>query len=184
VDALLVELDPGLAALARASAARLPVGRVRVVEADAGATDSFAGGVPAEIVLACGVFDNVTDADVERTVRHLPEACAPAATIVWTRGRFAPDLTPRIRDWFRASGFEEVEFVPIPHSTAAVGVHRLARPPDPFRPGEQWFSFLPFDERPSNRHRAARSVPTGEGGGPAARASPGATTRGPTGPRS
>ena len=156
VDAVLVELDPPLAEAARAASARIPAGRVRVVRADAGLSDSFAGAVPAEIVLACGVFGNVTDADVERTVRRLPELCAPRATVVWTRGRFPPDLTPAIRGWFSSAGFEERAFLPIPDSLHAVGAHRLVRPPDPYRPGERWFSFLPFDERPSNRGRSAR----------------------------
>ena len=30
--------------------------------------------------------------------------------MIWTRHRREPDLTPQIRDWFPASGFEEIAF--------------------------------------------------------------------------
>ena len=35
---------------------------VEVLVADAGRTDSYAGRVPAEVVLVCGVFGNISDA--------------------------------------------------------------------------------------------------------------------------
>ena len=104
----------------------------------------------------CGVFGNITDEDVKNTIDHLPELCAQGSTVIWTRGRFEPDLTPRIRDWFRAAGFEEVSFVAIPDSTASVGVHRLVGHPRPFRPHQRLFTFLPFEQRPSNRSRATQ----------------------------
>ena len=44
-----------------------------VVTADAALTDAYAGLVPADIVLACGVFGNITDEDVDRTVAYQSE---------------------------------------------------------------------------------------------------------------
>ena len=40
---------------------------------------------PADVVLACGIFGNITEEEVERTVRFLPSLCAPGAHVIWTR---------------------------------------------------------------------------------------------------
>lgn len=112
---------------------------------------AYAGAVPADLLLVCGVFGNIADADVERTVTHLPELCAPGATVIWTRGRFAPDLTPTVRSWFTRSGFTEEAFIAVSDSLASVGVHRLERASQPFRAGVRLFTFLAPDLRPSQR---------------------------------
>ncbi|MGD0371587.1 MAG: hypothetical protein ABSC16_07795 [Candidatus Dormibacteria bacterium] len=79
--------------------------------------------------------------------------CAPGATVIWTRGRFEPDLTWAIRAWFVTAGFDELAFHAIPGSTASVGVNRLAIPPPPFHPGVRLFTFLEREARPSSRAR-------------------------------
>ena len=150
VQARLVELDPELAAHARDRAARTSP-HVEVVNADASMTSAYANAVPADIVMVCGVFGNVTDEDIEHTVRQLPTLCAPGATVIWTRGTFEPDLTPTIRAWFEASGFAELAFVAIPNTTAGVGAARLVASPRAFEPGVRLFTFLSADERPSRR---------------------------------
>ena len=75
VLARLVESDPRNAALARQGAS--PFTGVEVVEADAGCTDAYVGAVPADIVLACGVFGNISDDDVHRTVAAFPSPVRP-----------------------------------------------------------------------------------------------------------
>jgi Methyltransferase domain len=159
VRARLVELQPELVAAGRQEVDRHGLTQVEFVERDASNTSAAAGFVPADIILVCGVFGNLTDTDVERTIRHLPELCASRASVIWTRGRFAPDLTPAIRGWFRDAGFAELAFVPIPDTTASVGAHRLERAPAPFRPDVRLFTFLPKEKRPSTRAAAARQVP-------------------------
>jgi hypothetical protein len=150
VQARLVELDPELAARAAAHAARVSPS-IEVVNADASATSAYADAVPAGIVLVCGVFGNITDADIRRTIDALPSLCAPNATVIWTRGTFAPDLTPSIRTWFEICGFSELTFVAVPGTTVGVGAHLLAAAPSPFDPTVRLFTFLPRDERPSQR---------------------------------
>jgi hypothetical protein len=87
---------------------------VEVREADAGRPASWCRPaddvVPADVLLLCGIFGNVSAADIERTVTAAPALCGPGATVIWTRHRREPDLTPRIRAWFTAAGFEEVAF--------------------------------------------------------------------------
>jgi hypothetical protein len=141
VTALLVEYDGVLASRARETAAQLPA-RVEVRRADAAQSDLYAGAVPADLVLLCGIFGNITDADVRTTIEAAPQLCAPGAEVVWTRHRGDPDLTPMIRDWFAGAGFEEVAFVAPDDAEWSVGVHRLATDPRPLEPGRHWFTFL------------------------------------------
>jgi hypothetical protein len=130
VRAVLVELDPRNAAAAGAAA---PDG-IEVRCADAGDVANYDGALPADLLLFCGVFGNVPDADVERTVRALAHLAAPGATVIWTRSRRAPDLTPAIRRWFAQSGFAERHFDAPADALFSVGVDRLQADPPPAMP--------------------------------------------------
>jgi hypothetical protein len=148
IDARLVELDPDLAAAARTEAAAAGLDHVEVVTGDASTTDAADGAVPADVLLACGIFGNVSDADIRNFVGCTPSLCGPAATVIWTRHRRPPDLTVDIRAWFAGEGFDEIAFSsPDPAGFVGVGAHRLARTPDPFVPGRRMFSFV-GDGRP------------------------------------
>ncbi|MBW2312869.1 MAG: SAM-dependent methyltransferase [Deltaproteobacteria bacterium] len=140
VAARLVELDPELAARARAGA---PPG-VEVVCGDASITDSYRGAAPADLVLVCGVFGNVTDDDVRNTVVTLPTLCAPGATVIWTRHRRPPDLTVDIRRWFSEAGFEEAGFVASDEVFFGVGANRLCVSP-PAWTSQRLFTFVGAD---------------------------------------
>jgi hypothetical protein len=142
VRARLVELDPANVAVAERTVRDLGLHGVEVVCGDAGATTAYEGAVPADLVLMCGVFGNVSDDDVRRTVSLLPMLCAPDATVVWTRSRRAPDLTPRIREWFAAAGFAETAFDAPEDVLFSVGVARFAGTPRAFS-GEAMFAFVP-----------------------------------------
>jgi hypothetical protein len=122
VSALLVEFDPGLAAHARQAADGLPA-QVEVLQGDAARSDVHAHAVPADLVLLCGIFGNISDVDMRATIEAAPELCAEGAEVVWTRHRHDPDLTPSIRDWFADAGFEEVTFVAPEEDYWSVGVH-------------------------------------------------------------
>lgn len=148
VRACLVDSNRALVEAGERHASRIAGATIEFRLADASTTDSAAGAVPADLVLACGIFGNVSDADIRNTVHHLPELCSVSGTVIWTRKRTEPDVTPSVRGWFDEEGFQELAFVPIPDSTASVGVHRLVSPPRPFRPGVQLFTFLPKEKRP------------------------------------
>jgi hypothetical protein len=141
VTARLVELDAGNASAARAAAE--PFAGVEVVTGDASTTDAFAGAVPADLILMCGVFGNVSDEDVKRTIDLLPTLCAAGATVIWTRHRKPPDLTSSIDHWFNLAGFDWLTIESPPdHPWVGVGAHRLRIAPQPFRPKTRMFSFL------------------------------------------
>ena len=73
----------------------------------------------------CGVFGNISEADIRRTASSVPMLAAPGATVIWTRHRGDPDITPSIRGWFRDAGCTDVAFDPVPDSPASVGVARF-----------------------------------------------------------
>ena len=141
VTARLVELDPALADLARERAAQYAPG-VGVVVGDAGDTDSYAGAVPADLVMLCGVFGNITDDDIRRTVAAVPTLMSPGAVVVWTRGSFETDMAPTIASWFEESGFERTAYHADDEHRHRVVEHRLVADPQPFRPGQQLFTFV------------------------------------------
>jgi hypothetical protein len=141
ICARLVELDPRNAQIAGATAGAAGLTNVEIATADASLTASYAGAVPAHLVLACGIFGNISDEDIAHTIKHLPTLCARAGAIVWTRGPSAPDLRPTIRGWFSDQGFEELFFQGEPESFG-VGVHRLATEPKPFDSRVKLFTFI------------------------------------------
>jgi hypothetical protein len=143
VTARLVELDPRNVEFARALANELGTHDVEVRQGDAALTDNYAGLVPARIVLMCGVFGNITDADIERTVAASTQLCAQAGTVIWTRHRESPDLFPAICEWFERQGFERV-WVSGPDAGFGVGVHRLGAASQPLQEGRRLFTFQGF----------------------------------------
>ena len=146
VMARLVELDPCIADVARRAAQAAGLSQVEVVTADAALTDHYAGMVPAYLVLACGVFGNMTDDDVQRTVGYCTQLCAHGGTVVWTRGRWPPDLVPQICDWFAARGFEPL-WVSDPAAGWGAAAHRFTGTPAPLERGAQMFTFTSYDPR-------------------------------------
>ena len=64
---------------------------------DAGLVSSYVGAGPADVLLACGVFGNIPDGDLLRTVDALPGLLAPGGTVVWTRGAKVPQDPSRAR---------------------------------------------------------------------------------------
>jgi len=141
ISARLVELDGASVARARLDAAEHDLRGVEVVAGDASTTDAAVGAVPADIVLLCGIFGNVSDDDIRTTVAAAPMLCAPGATVLWTRHRAEPDLTPAIRGWFVDAGFDEVGFDAPDDARFGVGANRLVGEPVPLVAGTRLFTF-------------------------------------------
>lgn len=141
VTAHLLEYDERMVVTAGAFAEANGLAGVTVRRADAGQSEAYLGCVPADLVMLCGIFGNVTDEDVRRTVGAAAQFCAPDARVIWTRHHRPPDLTPRIREWFAAAGFAERAFTAPPEYVYSVGVHDLVARPEPLRTGERLFRF-------------------------------------------
>ena len=148
VAVTLVELDEELAAAAVVAAAAAGIA-ADVRTADAGASTVWRDVLPVEVLMLCGVFGNVADADVERTVAAARSMLVPGGTVIWTRGNRVPDDPTRhaddpaewVRRVFTAAGFEEVAFVKPADASYRVGVARLPEPSREPLP-ERLFNFV------------------------------------------
>ncbi len=140
----LVEVDPGNASAAHRTIEQAGLDGLEVVEGDAGRSDSYEGATPADLVLACGVFGNISDEDIETTVRFLPELCSPGAWVVWTRQPEPVGIIERIETWFVDAGFR-LQALVVPDSLVrpfGVGAARLVSDPRPLTPGARLFDFV------------------------------------------
>jgi hypothetical protein len=143
VHAVLVESDPRNAEAASRAAAHDGLRQVEVREADAAVVATFADALPADVLLLCGIFGNVSDEDIRFTVEAASAMCRPGGTAIWTRHRRPPDLTPQIRAWFAASGFDELAFdaLDTEDRLMTVGANRLRRAATGGLPGRALFTF-------------------------------------------
>jgi hypothetical protein len=110
-------------AAARAGVAAAGLSGITVTCADAGDFAAYRTAVPADLVLLAGVLGNISDEGVRATINALPRLCAQGTTVIWTRTRRAPDLTPQVRRWFLGAGFTEQAFYAPPDVLFSVGVH-------------------------------------------------------------
>lgn len=146
VTATLLELHPGIAERARMAAVAAGLaGQVQVRAVDAGVSDAYVDLVPAQLVLFVGIFGNISDLDLRRTIAAAPQLCTQGAWLVWTRGR-GEGLTDRndvVRAEFCDAGFTELDYVTDERgSRPAVGTVRHDGAPQPTKPGQRWFSFV------------------------------------------
>jgi hypothetical protein len=137
----LVELEPYNVERARARAAEIGVA-LDVVQGDASTSDAYVGAVPADLVLACGIFGNISDEDIERTVRFLPSLCAPGAWVLWTRHPKDPSLFERLQTWLVDAGLEPIDVETGADGGWGAGANRLVVDPPPFVPRQHLFTFF------------------------------------------
>jgi hypothetical protein len=138
----LVEAAPENVAAARATVAAHGIEGIVVVEGDAGCSDAYEGAVPADLVLACGIFGNVADDDVRATIDLLPMLCAPGAWMVWTRHPRDDGIVTTIEGWFAAAGFEPIALVLPAGDLFGVGAARYVGPGASWRAGVRFFDFV------------------------------------------
>jgi len=126
VRARLVEPDLQELAAASDAVSELKLDwNVEIVCGDGSTTDAYAGAVPADLVLLCGVFGRIPPDDVRNTIEYLPQLCARNATVISTH-----DAALDLRDWFQRAGFEDED-----------GVERFAGETRPLARGVRLFTF-------------------------------------------
>jgi len=141
VRATLLEHDAGNVARAQSAVRLADLRQVEIVQADAGELSTYDGLVPADLVLLAGVFGNISDADVRRTIGALPQLCARRHRPL-TRTRRDPDLTPAVRRWLQDEGFGEQALLAPADMLFCLGVHRFMGVPRPLSGAGKLFQFL------------------------------------------
>ena len=138
---VLVELDRSLAVAAEQRARDVGVA-AKVVVGDAGLAATWQDVVPVDLLMLCGIFGNISDADVRATINAARGLLTSEGTVIWTRGYFSDhDLRPQVRAWFTAAGFTEIAFDAEP-TGYGVGVNQLASAPDATLVPERLFTFV------------------------------------------
>jgi hypothetical protein len=141
VTATLVEIHPGIAARASTAAAACAA-QVEVRTADAGMSDTYLGAAPADLVIMVGIFGNISDTDLARTIAASGQLCLPGATLLWSRGRDSGDVNDIVRARFAAAGFTELDYATYDgESKTAAGAMRYDGPTQPLVGGQLWFTF-------------------------------------------
>lgn len=125
VEAHLLENDPRNAGHAKAEAARLGLSGVRVHVVDAGLCASYAVLGRAHCIMLAGVFSNIRDDDVRRTIAWLPCMAVPGGVVIWTHHGGADGLT-RIHRWFDEARYQPIALNRLPDATV-VGGHRFQK---------------------------------------------------------
>jgi len=149
VCARLIELDPRLVEAGRTAAKSAGLGeQLEFVCADATQSSVYAGVAPADLVLVCGVFGNVPEAELQGLTWSLRFLCRKDGFIIWTRD-LIEDGDRRlavIRELLHESGFEEVSFKMTLAGNMGVGTHRYLGEPLPLPDDQQLFVFYsPLD---------------------------------------
>jgi hypothetical protein len=145
VRTTLIEVHPVLAQRARTFAADAGLTGVTVRSQDAGNTTAYVGSVPADLVIMMGIFGNISDDDVRRTIQTAPQLCRPGATLLWSRSTNGSDRNASVRAWLSEAGFTELdyrEFDQDEGERAALGSVRYDGPPQTLVTGRQLFTFL------------------------------------------
>jgi hypothetical protein len=102
----------------------------------------YVGAAPADVVLACGILGNITDEEVERTLRFLPSLCAPGAWVLWTRAPRGDDILERIDGWLIDAGFESRGVVVGKGDIFGAGAAVYRGEPSPLDPTLHLFDFF------------------------------------------
>jgi hypothetical protein len=140
-ELVLVEIDPTLAAAAERRAMEAGVAAT-VVAGDAGLASTWQDVGPVDLLMLCGIFGNISEADIRTTINASRGMLTDGGRVIWTRGCFADqDLRPQIRQWFEEAGLVEVTFDSEP-SGYGVGVNRKTSHQPVTPVPDRLFSFL------------------------------------------
>lgn len=155
VQARLVELNPQLVERGRAAVAEAGLAaQIEFVNGDATLSDSYAGAVPGDIVIVCGIFGNLAgEAALRQLLDNLKFLAKPGAFIVWTRGhQDGIAYADIVRQNFQTLNFEEVDFRLTATGDMGVGLHRYQGETAPLPANEHLFVFsraVPLASLPS-----------------------------------
>ncbi len=137
----LVEIDPRNADIARSAVHNVGLTGIDVVTGDAAELNHYRPYAPADVVVMCGLFGNISEADIRRMVGYAIPLTKRGGTVIWTRGRQGAHMAPTICGWFIDAGFEE-RHMSDPTGGFRVGAHRSCVNPTPLPEYVTAFTFV------------------------------------------
>jgi hypothetical protein len=148
VSARLVELEGRLVECGRAAAEGAGLAeQLEFVEGDATLSSAYEGMVPADLVVACGVFGHVSATETVRLIQNLSFLCKSGGFFIWTRrcnDRESNLHTNTIQNLLAESAFEEVCFEVTPEGKFAVSTYRYLGESLPLPNEQHLFDFSEF----------------------------------------
>lgn len=148
VSARLVELDRRLVECGRSAAEGAGLAeQLEFVQGDATLSSAYEGMVPADLVLACGVFGHVSVTQTAQLIQNLSCLCNSDGFVIWTRRRNDQESTRHtsaIQNLLCESAFEEVCFELTPEGKFGVSTYRYLGEPLALPKEQQLFDFSEF----------------------------------------
>ena len=143
VSAILIDLEEKNTLAIQSAAQKMGLARVRGLTADASMMENYLSMAPADLVLMCGVFGNISDTDIRRTISLSRQLCNQGGRIIWTRHRRSPDMVPQICEWFNANEFAP-ELSATDDEDYGVLTHRYLGESQRIAPSERMFDFVGY----------------------------------------
>lgn len=149
VHARLVELNAQLVKQGKTAITEAGLAQIEFVNGDATLCDSYAGAVPADLVLVCGIFGNLADeAALQRLIGNLKFLAKTGAFVAWTRGHSQGiAYSDIVRQNLQSANFEEVDFRLTATGDMGVGLHRYRGETAPLPVNEHLFVFSGSPDR-------------------------------------
>lgn len=150
VHARLVELNPQLVQRGWVTVTEAGLTQqIEFVNGDATLSDNYAGAVPADIVVVCGIFGNLADeAALQQLIGNLKYLAKPGTFVAWTRGNRGDIIYSDIaRQNLKAANFAEVDFRLTATGDMGVGLHQYLGESVPLSANKTLFVFSGTPDR-------------------------------------
>lgn len=141
-DAYLFEIDPENVAFGENLVSHYRLNNVNYVIGDASITSVYKEFVPTDILMLCGIFGNVSQADIKTTLKAATTLLVRGGVVIWTRHRGEPNIVPEIQIWAKDLDFHEIELIAPPETLYAVGSNRYLGPAKKFEAQIKMFEFM------------------------------------------
>jgi hypothetical protein len=142
VYSYLVELDERLAEESKNTANEKGLPNVAVINGDASALRTYVSVPRADLILLCGVFGNISSADIQNTIETLPQLSKQGTKVIWTRHLRQPETIPIIQNLFIANNFSKVDFKTTDDRSYVIATYEFHGSPEPPESNTRLFTFI------------------------------------------
>jgi len=153
VSARLVEINPQLVERGRTAIELAGFSKqLELINGDATDSSNYTGAVPADIVIVCGVFGNLSDeTELKRLIGNLAFLSKKGSFVIWTRGHSnGIPYSETVRKVFHDADFEEISFRLTLTGDMGVGIHRYLGEGLPLPKDQKLFVFSGAPDKSRN----------------------------------